>query len=98
MSNIDASADRWKSWNADRAHSPVLAGSGRFGCGAMAVFLPREVMVWCEREGMDYIFGLAQNERLKKQIARRWRKPREQYLETKAPALCSPNSSTPPKT
>src|SRR5256885_17239294 len=43
-------------------------------------------MAWCEREGMDYIFGLAQNERLKKQTAPKMAQAEKQYLETKAPA------------
>ena len=43
-------------------------------------------MAWCEREGIDYIFGLAQNARLKKQIAAEMAQAQEQYLQTQAPA------------
>ena len=28
-----------------------------------------ELMVWCEKEGIDYVLGLAQNDRLKRRIA-----------------------------
>ncbi len=43
-------------------------------------------MAWCEREGIDYIFGLAQNPRLKKLIAEQMARAEKQYEETKAPA------------
>lgn len=43
-------------------------------------------MAWCEHEGMDYIFGLAQNERLRKQIAPQMAQAEQQYQETKAAA------------
>jgi len=68
MSNIDSSADsveelepivarlreRWP------AVKILLRGDGGF--------CREKLMAWCEREGMDYVFGLAQNERLRKQI------------------------------
>jgi hypothetical protein len=43
-------------------------------------------MAWCEREGMDYIFGLAQNPRLKKQIEPEMAQAEKQYEQSKAPA------------
>ena len=43
-------------------------------------------MAWCEREGLDYIFGLAQNPRLKKLIEAHMTQAEKQYAETKAPA------------
>ena len=43
-------------------------------------------MAWCEREGMDYIFGLAQNPRLKKLIEAQMAQVEQQYEETKTPA------------
>jgi hypothetical protein len=43
-------------------------------------------MAWCEREGMDYIFGLAQNPRLKKLIATDMEQAEKQYQQTQAPA------------
>jgi hypothetical protein len=43
-------------------------------------------MAWCEREGIDYIFGLAQNPRLKKLIETQMAQAEKQYEETQAPA------------
>ena len=33
-------------------------------------FCNDELMVWCEKEGVDYVLGLAKNDRLKKRIVR----------------------------
>jgi hypothetical protein len=49
-------------------------------------FCREKLMAWCEREGMDYIFGLAQNPRLKKQIEAAMEQAQKQYEETQAPA------------
>jgi hypothetical protein len=86
MSNIDAAADsveelepvvarirqRWP------AVKIVLRGDGGF--------CREKLMAWCEREGMDYIFGLAQNPRLKKQIEPEMAQAEKQYEQTQAPA------------
>jgi len=86
MSNIDASADsveelepmvarirqRWP------AVKILLRGDGGF--------CREKLMAWCEREGMDYIFGLAQNARLKKQIAPEMAQAEKQFEQTKASA------------
>jgi len=86
MSNIDASADsveelepliarirqRWP------AVKILLRGDGGF--------CREKLMAWCEREGIDYVFGLAQNDRLKKQIEPQMAQAEQQYNETKAPA------------
>ncbi len=85
-SNIDASADsveelepvvarirqRWP------AVKILLRGDGGF--------CREKLMAWCERQGMDYVFGLAQNDRLKKQIEPQMAQAEKQYQETKAPA------------
>jgi hypothetical protein len=85
-SNIDASADsveelepvvarirqRWP------AVKILLRGDGGF--------CREKLMAWCEREGLDYIFGLAQNERLKKLIEAPMAQAAQQYAETKLPA------------
>ena len=86
MSNIDASADSVEelepliarirqSWPAVKIQ---LRGDGGF--------CREKLMAWCEREGMDYVFGLAQNDRLKKQIAPEMAQAEKQYNETQAPA------------
>jgi hypothetical protein len=86
MSNIDASADsveelepivarirqRWP------AVKILLRGDGGF--------CREKLMAWCEREGMDYVFGLAQNNRLKKQIEPQMAQAEQLYKETKAAA------------
>ena len=86
MSNIDASADsveelepvvarirqRWP------AVKILLRGDGGF--------CREKLMAWCEREGMDYIFGLAQNARLKKQIEPEMAQAEKQYEQSQAPA------------
>jgi hypothetical protein len=83
--NLDASADsveelepviarirqRWP------AVSIVLRGDSGF--------CREKLMAWCEREGLEYIFGLAQNPRLKKQIETAMAQAERQYAETQAP-------------
>jgi hypothetical protein len=49
-------------------------------------FCREKLMAWCEGEGIDYIFGLAQNPRLKKLIEAEMAQAEKQYQETKAPA------------
>ncbi len=56
-----------------------------------------ELMAWCEREGIDYIFGLAQNPRLKKLIATHMAQAEKQYQQTQVPSACSANSSIRPR-
>jgi len=46
-----------------------------------AGFCREKLMAWCEREGIDYIFGLAQNPRLKKQIEAEIAQAEEQYAQ-----------------
>jgi hypothetical protein len=41
-------------------------------------------MAWCEHDGMDYVFGLAQNDRFRKQIEPQMAQAEQQYQETKA--------------
>ena len=51
-----------------------------------AGFCREKLMAWCEREGIEFIFGLAQNARLKKLIAAPLAQAEKQYQETQAPA------------
>jgi hypothetical protein len=51
-----------------------------------AGFCREKLMAWCEREDLDYIFGLAQNPRLKKLIEAQMAQAEKQYQETQAPA------------
>jgi Transposase DDE domain group 1 len=86
MSNIDASADSVEELEPLVARirqrwpevKMVLRGDGGF--------CREKLMAWCEREKLDYIFGLPQNTRLKKQIERQMAQAAAQYEQTKAPA------------
>jgi hypothetical protein len=86
MSNIDSSADSVEELEPIvariRERWPVvkilLRGDGGF--------CREKLMAWCERERMDYVFGLAQNERLRKQIEPQTMQAQQQYEATKAPA------------
>jgi hypothetical protein len=49
-------------------------------------FCRESLMAWCESEGIDYVFGLAQNARLKKQIEAQMAQAAEQYQQTQAAA------------
>jgi hypothetical protein len=45
-------------------------------------FCREELMVWCEAEGVDYLLGLAKNERLTAEIGEQKMKAEAQYQET----------------
>jgi len=86
MSNLDASADSMEELEPLIARIRQRWPAVKIRLRGDGGFCREKLMAWCEREGMDYIFGLAQNERLKKQIAPQMAQAEKQYLETKAPA------------
>jgi Transposase DDE domain group 1 len=45
-------------------------------------FCREELMAWCEVEGVDYLLGLAKNERLKAEIAQQMGEAKAQYQQT----------------
>jgi len=45
-------------------------------------FCREQIMFWCEQNGVDYILGLAKNERLKKEIAEELQKAKELYEQS----------------
>jgi hypothetical protein len=45
-------------------------------------FCREELMAWCEAEGVDYLLGLAKNERLKAEIVKEMEEAKAQYQET----------------
>ena len=49
-------------------------------------FCREELMAWCEAESVDYVLGLAKNDRLKAKINRELKKAKRQYRETKRAA------------
>ena len=86
MSNIDASADSVEELEPLVAQIRQRWPRVKIQLRGDAGFCREKLMAWCEREGIDYIFGLAQNARLKKQIAAEMAQAQEQYLQTQAPA------------
>jgi len=85
MSNIDASADSVEELEPlvarIRQRWPMVKIQLRGDAG----FCREKLMAWCEREGIGYIFGLAQNPRLKKLIQAEMAQAEEQYAQTQAP-------------
>jgi hypothetical protein len=53
-------------------------------------FCREELMAWCEQERVDYVLGLAKNERLKAAIAPELEQAAQQYAETGQAARSSP--------
>jgi len=45
-------------------------------------FCREELMAWCEAQGIDYVLGLAKNDRLKAEIAAELEQAAEQYRQT----------------
>jgi len=45
-------------------------------------FCREALMAWCEQAGVDYVFGLAQNQRLRKIIGRPMQQAKQQFEET----------------
>ncbi len=45
-------------------------------------FCREELMAWCETHGVDYVFGFARNERLRRKIARELREAKREHRRT----------------
>jgi len=86
MSNIDASADSVEELEPVVARIRQRWPAVKIRLRGDGGFCREKLMAWCEREGMEYIFGLAQNARLKKQIEPEMAQAEKQYEQTKAPA------------
>jgi hypothetical protein len=86
MSNIDASADCLQELEPVVARIRQRWPEVRIRLRGDAGFCREKLMAWCESQGMDYIFGLAQNPRLKKQIEPQMAEAEQQYQNTQAPA------------
>jgi hypothetical protein len=85
-SNIDASADSVEEMEPIVARIRQRWPAVKILLRGDAGFCREKLMAWCEREGIDYIFGLAQNPRLKKLIETQMAQVEKQYQETQAPA------------
>jgi hypothetical protein len=86
MSNIDASADSLEELEPLVARIRQRWPAVKIQLRGDAGFCREKLMAWCEREGIDFIFGLAQNPRLKQQIEAQMAQAEEQYQQTQAPA------------
>jgi len=49
-------------------------------------FCREHIMFWCEQNNVDYLLGLAKNERLKRELAAEMEQARKLYQETSQPA------------
>jgi hypothetical protein len=49
-------------------------------------FCRNELMSWCENNGVDYVFGLARNQRLRRMIGRQMYEATQQWNQTGKPA------------
>jgi hypothetical protein len=85
-SNIDASADSVEELEPLLARIRLRWPAVKIQLRGDAGFCREKLMVWCEREGIDYVFGLAQNPRLKKRIEAEMAQAEQQYAQTQAPA------------
>jgi hypothetical protein len=85
-SNIDASADSLEELEPlvarIRERWPLVKIQLRGDSG----FCREKLMAWCEKQGMEYIFGLAQNPRLRKQIEPEMAQAETQFAQTQLPA------------
>jgi hypothetical protein len=85
-SNIDASADSVEELEPIVARIRERWPSVKILLRGDAGFCREKLMAWCERQSIGYIFGLAQNPRLKKLIATQMEQVEKQYQDTQAPA------------
>jgi hypothetical protein len=86
MSNIDASADSVEELEPLTARIRQCWPGVKIQVRGDAGFCREKLMAWCEREGIDYVLGLAQNKRLKKQIEPQMAEAEQQYQQTQASA------------
>ena len=85
-SNIDASADSVEELEPLVARIRQRWPAVQIWLRGDSGFCRENLMAWCESEGIDYVFGLAQNARLKKQIEAQMVAAEKQYEQTKASA------------
>jgi len=81
-SNIDASAGSVEELKRIVKQIRAVWPEVRILVRADSGFCREELMAWCEAEGVDYLLGLAKNERLKAQIKKESQQAKQQYQET----------------
>jgi hypothetical protein len=81
-SNIDASAGSVEELKRIVAQIRSVWSRVRIVVRGDSGFCREELMAWCAAEGVDYLLGLAKNERLKAEIVREMEEAKAQYQET----------------
>ncbi len=81
-SNIDASAGSVEELQRIVKQIRAVWPEVRILVRADSGFCREELMAWCEAEGVDYLLGLAKNERLKVAIKKELQQAKQQYQET----------------
>jgi hypothetical protein len=81
-SNIDASAGSVEELQRIVAQIRCVWSQVRIVVRGDSGFCREELMAWCEAEGVDYLLGLAKNERLKAEIEKEMEVAKAQYQET----------------
>jgi Transposase DDE domain group 1 len=81
-SNQDASAGSLAEVERIVAQVRARWPRARIALRADSGFCREELMAWCETHGVDYVFGLARNTRLRRKIAREMRQAREEHRRT----------------
>jgi hypothetical protein len=81
-SNIDASAGSVKELQRIVKQIRAVWPEVRILVRGDSSFCREELMAWCEAESVDYLLGLAKNERLKAAIRKELQKAKRQYRQT----------------
>jgi hypothetical protein len=81
-SNIDASAGSVEELRRIVAQIRSVWSGVRVVVRGDSGFCREELMAWCEAEGVDYLLGLAKNERLKAEIAKEMEEAKARYQQT----------------
>jgi Transposase DDE domain group 1 len=81
-SNIDASAGSVEELQRIVAQIRCVWSQVRIVVRGDSGFCREELLSWCEAEGVDYLLGLAKNERLKAEIEKEMGEAKAQYQET----------------
>ena len=85
-SNIDASAGSREEVQRIVAQIRIRWPRTQIILRADSGFCRNELMEWCENNDVDYVFGLARNERLRKRIAPEMRQAQREHQRTGQPA------------
>src|SRR6202163_2143543 len=85
-SNIDASADSVEELEPVVARIRQRWPAVKIQLRGDAGFCREKLMAWCESQGIDYVFGLAQNPRLKTLIQAEMAQAQQQYGQTQTAA------------